>query len=181
MLAPFEQADGLSIVWGDLTNYEDIKKCIKDIDVVLHVGAFVSPEADYHPKRAMETNYGSTAYMVDAIKELGQEQKTKPVYIGTVAETGDRIPPIHWGRCGDPLKPSVFDYYAVSKIAAERYVVESGLPYWVSLRQTGTIDPSMSKTEDAIMFHNCLDNVLEYISGRGGCHFAAQPVQKGVC
>ena len=32
----------------------------------------------------------------------------------------------------------MFDYYAVSKIAAERYVIESGLKYWVSLRQTGT-------------------------------------------
>lgn len=166
MLAPFKQADGLSIVWGDLTNCEDIKKCVKDIDIVLHVGAFVSPEADYHPERAMEINYGSTVYLINAIKELGQEQKTKLVYIGTVAETGDRMPPIHWGRCGDPLKPSVFDYYAVSKIAAERFVIESGLPYWASLRQTGIIGPAMCQIEDAIMFHNCLDNVLEYVSDR---------------
>ncbi len=41
---------------------------------------------------------------------------TKFVYIGTVAETGDRMPPIHWGRVGDPIKPSMFDYYAVSKV-----------------------------------------------------------------
>ena len=44
------------------------------------------------------------------------------------------MPPIHWGRVGDPIKPSMFDYYAVSKVAAERYVIESGLKYWVSLR-----------------------------------------------
>ena len=35
-----------------------------------------------------------------------------------VAETGDRMPPVHWGRVGDPIKPSMFDYYAVSKVAA---------------------------------------------------------------
>lgn len=166
MLAPYENTGGLVIEWGDLTNYEDVKRCVKGADLVLHVGAFVSPEADYHPKRAMHINYGSTVYIVDSIKELGQEDKTRLVYIGTVAETGDRMPPIHWGRCGDPLKPSVYDYYAVSKVAAERYVIESGLPYWASLRQTGIIGPAMSEIQDAIMFHNCLDNVLEYVSDR---------------
>ena len=60
----------------------------------------------------------------------------------------------------------MFDYYAVSKVAAERYVIESGLKYWVSLRQTGIIGPAMSKIRDAIMFHNCFDNVLEYVSDR---------------
>lgn len=164
LLAPFAAEGKLEIVWGDLVNYLDVKKCIQGADIVLHVGAFVSPEADYHPERAMQINYGSTVNIVRAIKELGQVEKTRFVYIGTVAETGDRMPPIHWGRVGDPLKPSVYDYYAVSKIAAERYAIESELPYWVSLRQTGIIGPAMAGIEDAIMFHNCLDNVLEYAS-----------------
>ena len=166
MLLSFAKCDGLSVVWGDLSNYEDVRSCVRDCDVVLHVGAFVSPEADYHPERAMRINYGSTANIIKAIKELGQEQKTKLVNIGTVAETGDRMPPIHWGSVGDPLKPSVFDYYAVSKVAAERCVIESGLPYWTSLRQTGIIGPTMVSIEDAIILHNCLDNVLEYASDR---------------
>ena len=60
----------------------------------------------------------------------------------------------------------MFDYYAVSKVAAERLVIESGLKYWVSLRQTGIIGRAMSEINDAIMFHNCFDNVLEYCSDR---------------
>ena len=60
----------------------------------------------------------------------------------------------------------MYDYYAVSKVAAERMVVESGLKYWVSLRQTGIIGPAMAKIRDSIQFHNCLDNVLEYVSDR---------------
>lgn len=79
---------------------------------------------------------------------------------------GDRMPPVHWGRVGDPIKPSMFDYYAVSKAAAERLVIESGLKYWVSLRQMGIIGRAMAEIEDAIMFHNCFDNVLEYCSDR---------------
>lgn len=164
LLADYENR--VQIVWGDLTEYEDVLTCVRGADVVLHVGAFVSPEADYHPKRAMEINFGSTMNIIEAIKECGQGDTTKLAYIGTIAETGDRMPPIHWGRVGDPIKPSVFDYYAVSKVAAERAVIESGLKYWVSLRQTGIISKKMTEIKDAIMFHNCLDNVLEYASDR---------------
>jgi nucleoside-diphosphate-sugar epimerase len=178
IMAPFSGISGLTIVWGDLTNYDDVKISAKNADIVLHVGAFVSPKADYFPKQAMQINYGSTVNIVRAIKELGQAEKTKLVYIGTVAETGDRMPPIHWGRIGDPIKPSVFDYYAVSKIAAERYIIESDLPYWVSLRQTGIMGPAMAAIEDPIMFHNCLDNVLEYVSERDSATMLRNLCQK---
>ena len=166
LFAPYLDTPGLSIHWGDLLNREDVAACVKGADIVLHIAAFVSPQADYFPKKAMENNYGSTRNLVEAIQSLGQNDSTRFVYIGTVAETGDRMPPIHWGRVGDPIKPSMFDYYAVSKVAAERYVIESGLTYWVSLRQTGIIGPAMAKIRDPIQFHNCLDNVLEYASDR---------------
>ena len=162
----YENKKGLQIVYGDLLNQKDVEKCVALSDMVLHIAAFVSPAADYYPKKAMENNYGSVVNLINAIKNQKKEDTYKFVYIGTVAETGDRMPPIHWGRVGDPIKPSMFDYYAVSKVAAERYVIESGLNYWVSLRQTGIIGPAMAKIRDAIQFHNCLYNVLEYCSDR---------------
>ena len=136
-LQEFEGNNRVKIMLGDLTNYRFVLETVKDCDMVIHIAAFVSPAADYFPKKAMEVNYGSTKNFINAIYELGQQDRTKYVSIGTVAETGDRMPPIHWGRVGDPIKPSMYDYYAVSKVAAERLVVESGLKYWVSLRQTG--------------------------------------------
>lgn len=166
ILKDYMGINGLEIVWGDLNDYDVVYKCVAKSDLILHVAAFVSPKADYFPKKAMEVNYGSAKNLITAIKEQGRADEVKFVYIGTVAETGDRMPPIHWGRVGDPIKPSMFDYYAVSKVAAERYVIESGLKYWVSLRQTGIIGPAMSEIRDAIMFHNCYDNVLEYVSDR---------------
>lgn len=57
----------------------------------------------------MEINYGSTRNLIRAVYEPGQQEHTRLVYIGTVAETGDRMPPIHWGRVGDPIKPSITD------------------------------------------------------------------------
>ena len=166
LLEPYMNIAGLTIHWGDLTNYNDVFTCVKGADIILHVAAFVSPAADYYPKEAMKINFGSTRNILRAIEKQGRQDDIKFVYIGTVAETGDRMPPIHWGRVGDPIKPSVYDYYAVSKVAAERLVIESGLKWWVSLRQTGIIGPKMSEIDDAIMFHNCLDNVLEYASDR---------------
>lgn len=149
-MAPFEGKDGLEIVWGDLDDKEALKRCLSDTDLVIHIAAFVSPAADYYPKRAMQVNYGGTKNLIECIYELGEEKSCAFVYIGTVAETGDRMPPIHWGRVGDPIKPSMFDYYAVSKVAAERLVIESGLMRWASLRQTGIMGPAMVRIRDAI-------------------------------
>lgn len=165
-LKPYEELEGVQVVYGDLLDRQLVFDCVKDADIILHIAAYVSPAADEHPQRAMQINYGSAKNIVDAIKQCGREQEIRFVFIGTIAETGDRMPPIHWGRVGDPIKPSVYDYYAVSKIAAERMVIESGLSYWVSLRQTGIMGPAMSKIQDPIMFHNCLENVLEYVSDR---------------
>lgn len=165
-LKGYEELKGITIYWGNLTNYKDVFECVRKADIILHVAALVSPVADYYPELAMKVNYGSMKNIIQAIKEQDRMDKVKLVSIGTVAETGDRMPPIHWGRVGDPIKPSMFDYYAVSKVAAERLLIESGLKYWVSLRQTGIMGPAMSKIRDGIIFHNCLDNVLEYVSDR---------------
>lgn len=165
-LAPYQDYPEVTIYYGDLLDYQLVKQCLKGVDLVLHIAALVSPVADYYPKKAMAINYGSARNIVNAIDELHQQATTKLVSIGTIAETGDRMPPIHWGRVGDPIKPSIYDYYAVSKVAAERLIIESDLQNWVSLRQTGIMGPAMSKIVDAIMFHNCLDNVLEYVSDR---------------
>lgn len=165
-LKKYEGLQGVKVVYGNLLDRSLVYDCVKDADIILHIAAFVSPAADEFPERAMQINYGSAKNIIDSIIESGRAHVTRFVNIGTIAETGDRMPPIHWGRVGDPLKPSVYDYYAVSKIAAERMVIESGLSYWVSLRQTGIMGPAMSKIQDPIMFHNCLDNVLEYVSDR---------------
>jgi len=54
-----------------------------------------------------------------------------------VAMLGGRTEPIHWGRVGDPINPSIFDYYGMSKVFSELALFESRLKHWVSIRQTG--------------------------------------------
>ena len=150
---------------GDLTRYDDVKKALEGIDYIIHIAALVSPKADYEPEKAWKVNVGSVENILKAIEELGLSN-VKLVYIGSVAQTGDRLPPLHWGRVGDPMFPSVYDNYAVTKIAAERKIIESGLRYWVSLRQTGILYYGLLEERDAIIYHQSLDNVLEWITER---------------
>ncbi len=44
-------------LWGDLGNYEDIKKLVDGADYVLHIGAMVSPAADKYPEKTLYTKY----------------------------------------------------------------------------------------------------------------------------
>lgn len=165
-IAQYENIDGIKIVYGDLTNYEDVFNCIKDADYVLHVGGMVSPMADYYPEKTTKINIGAVKNIIKAIKAQSDPDNVKLVYIGTVAETGDRNSPIHWGRTGDPIKISVYDNYALSKTIAEREVIESGLKYWVSLRQTGVLYPEILNSLDPIMFHEPLNGVFEWVTAK---------------
>jgi nucleoside-diphosphate-sugar epimerase len=125
MMKKYKNDPAVTIIWGDLTDYDDVLKAVSLSDVILHVAALVSPAADKHPDLAWKINYGGTENIVKAIKSQPNPDLIKLVYIGTIAETGNRSVPVHWGRIGDPIVPSLYDYYAVSKIAAERLVIES--------------------------------------------------------
>lgn len=154
--------DKVKIVWGDLTCYEDILAGVTGADYVLHVGGMVSPAADYFPEKTMFVNVKSAEYVVKAIKAQPNADDIKAVYIGSVAQTSGRQVPLHWGRTGDPICAGIFDYYSVSKIAAERVFAESGLKHWVSLRQSGILHPGILKNFDPIMFHVPVNGVLEW-------------------
>ena len=162
LFAEYLGDNSVKIVWGDLTDYDAIKTCVDGADYVLHVGGMVSPAADYYPTKTVVTNTTAAKNIVEAVKAQPNPDAVKVVYIGTVAETGDRNAPIHWARTGDPIKISIYDHYACSKTIAERYFAESGLKYWVSLRQSGILYAQILKNIDPIMFHVPINGVLEW-------------------
>lgn len=154
----------LGIVCADVCDKDALREPVRNADFIIHMAAVVSPAADKLPELAMEVNYNGTRNLISAIKDEGREDSVKLVFIGSVAETGDRRPPLHWGRVGDPVKPARFDTYALSKLRAEREVAESGLRYWVSLRQTGIMHKGLLSVRDGIIFHQPLNNCMEWIS-----------------
>ncbi|TFG33580.1 NAD-dependent epimerase/dehydratase family protein, partial [Candidatus Thorarchaeota archaeon] len=156
---------GLKIVWGDLTNYADVLEAVHGVDYVLHPAAFIAPAADHNPELAEKINVGGTENIIKAIKAQDNgAERIRLVYISSVAIYGDRLAPIYWVRTGDPLKPSVYDFYATTKIRAERAIIESGLKYWVSIRQTYIAIPDAMSLMDPIMFHQPIDQHIEMIT-----------------
>ncbi|TWB18407.1 nucleoside-diphosphate-sugar epimerase [Nitrospirillum amazonense] len=180
VLKRFKGHPNLEIVWGDLRHYPDVLNGVTGADQVLHIGGLVSPMADRLPKLTMEVNVGGARNIVQAIKAQAAPDRVRLVYIGTVAQTGDRQTPVHWGRTGDPIKISKYDHYAVSKTQAEAIVAESGLKHWVSLRQTGIAHANLWKIQDPIMFHSPFNGVLEWVtvgdSGRLAANFCEDSV-----
>ncbi len=158
LLAPL--ADKIEIVWGDLARYEDVLRGVAGSDIVLHVGGMVSPQADYKPRATRKVNITAAEHLRDAI--LAQEHQPKLVYIGSVAQMGDRREPLHWGRAGDPICVSAYDHYGLTKALAERILTDSGIRQWVSLRQSGILYPAILKNYDPIMFHVPIRGVLEW-------------------
>ena len=161
----------LEVIWGDMTDYETILNGMTGADYVLHIGAMVSPAADKYPEQTLYTNIGSTLNIIKAIKEQPDPDKIRFAYVATVAMTGGRTDPIHWGRIGDPINPSIFDYYALSKVFSEMALYESGLKYWVSIRQTGQHPSNETAGEEPIIFHQPPNNVLEWSTS----------IESGIC
>ncbi|MBQ8052121.1 MAG: NAD(P)-dependent oxidoreductase [Bacteroidaceae bacterium] len=151
----------IEIIWGDLRNYNDVLRGVTGSDIVLHVGGQVSPKADYHPKTTLSTNVGAARNIRDAVVAQGDRQP-KVVYIGSVAQMGDRREPLHWGRTGDPICVSMYDHYGITKAMAERILTDGGIRQWVSLRQSGILYPGILNNYDPIMFHVPIRGVLEW-------------------
>lgn len=180
-LAPYIGREGIRIVWGDLTRYEDVLVGVTGADYVLHVGGMVSPAADYFPKKTLHVNTTAARHIIQAVKAQPNAGEIKVVYIGSVAQTGHRPAPVHWGRTGDPIQISVYDHYALSKTIAERLVAESGLRYWVSLRQTGILCPELLlKGSDPITFHVPLNGVLEWATAEDSGRLLANVCEEDV-
>jgi len=173
LLLEFAGMRNLTVAWGDLTVYADVAAAMADIDTVLHVGAVVSPLADAHPLLARRVNVGSMQNIIRAVKAARDPARIAVVGVGSVAETGDRQEPVHWGRIGDPLRVSQFDEYGQTKVIAEKLLVDSGLPRWAWLRQTGIFHPGMLEIRDPIMTHSPFAGVLEWVSDQDSARLLA--------
>lgn len=161
------KANGLKIVWGNATNFSDVFEACKDIDWCLCSMALISPEADQNPEKAELVNTVAIQHVVKAIEaQPNGANHIKFIYTGSVAQTGDRLRKIHMGRIGDPIKPSIFDYYAITKIRGEKAVIESNIKYWVSLRQTFIMIPKVMSLMDPILFHQPIETLMENNTSR---------------
>ncbi|SER87228.1 Nucleoside-diphosphate-sugar epimerase [Propionibacterium cyclohexanicum] len=180
VMEQFADMDNLEIIWGDLTDADVVAQCVRRVDVVLHIGAVVSPLADAHPEMAWAVNPRAVSNIVKAVRALPDPSAVRVVGVGSVAETGNRAVPHHWGRIGDPVAVSWGDEYGQTKVIAERTMVESGLPRWAWLRQTGIFHPGMLEIRDPIMTHSPFADVMEWVSVEDAGRLAANLAEDDV-
>ena len=152
----------IQTIQGDLKDYNTILKCITGADYVLHVGGMVSPYADSFPYETLDVNIGSMKNIIKAVLAQKNKDDIKVVYIGSVAETGNRNYPLHYGRTGDPINISIYDHYALSKAIAEMLLIDSGIKNWVSLRMTGIIHAGLFNNMKPIVMHIVINGGLEW-------------------
>ncbi|MGZ4914613.1 MAG: NAD-dependent epimerase/dehydratase family protein [Halobacteriota archaeon] len=176
--AKYENMEGVKIVWGDIREKSDVEEAVAGADHVLHVAALIPPMADKLPKTCVRTNYDGTQNLLAAIKrrtEAGDDVSF--VYISSVAIYGDRLPPYHMLRVGDPIRPSIGDVYATTKANSERAVIESGLRRWAILRQTYIAIPNALTLLDPILFHQPLDTRIELITNQDAGYGVVQTLE----
>jgi nucleoside-diphosphate-sugar epimerase len=138
----------IEIVWGDLRNKDDVESAVKEQDVVIHLAAIIPPLADVNTSLADAVNVGGTKNLLNAIKN--QIQKPKLIFTSSIAVYGDRLdnPMI---KTTDILAPSPGDYYALTKITAEKLIRDSGVDFAIFRL---TYITSVNKLNmDPLMFH----------------------------
>ena len=174
LLDRYADDPAVTVIWGDLTHYEDVLAGVNGSDFVLHVGGMVSPAADYFPEKTLKVNVSAAENVAKAVLAQPNSDDIKVVYIGSVAQYGDRNPPRHWGDVNEPQTPAKYDMYALSKIRAEQVFAQSGIKNWVSLRQSGILYPGILKVLNPTAFHVPVGGVLEWATVEDSGRLLAQ-------
>ncbi len=146
----------INIFYGDIRNQEDIEPAIKGQDYIIHLAAIIPPLADDDPELAKAVNVQGTGNLLKAARRFSP--RALFLYSSSVSVYGDRLknPNI---KVGDPLKPSQGDEYAVTKLTAEKLIMESRLD-WTIFRLTAIMWNDNHKISK-LMFHMPLDTPIE--------------------
>ena len=153
----FKKNKLVEMFWGDLRNFNDVKRAVQNVDVVIHLGAIIPPLADIKPELAEAVNVFGTNNIIRAMEQQ-KNIKPKLIYTSSISVYGDRInnPYI---KSDDPLTPSTGDYYAETKIRCEGMIRQSSLDW--SIMRLSYIT-SISKLEmDPLLFHMPLNTSIE--------------------
>lgn len=154
-------------VFGDIRDAKALESAMNQcaeggsgrVDGICHLAAVIPPATDRKPGIAESVNAGGMRALIEACKSRDLEQGTglpKIVFASSIAVYGDRLQS-HWIACTDEM--SADDEYSRSKVACEKLLVESGIP-WVVLRLTYIVSPGWIKP-DPLLFSMPLATRLE--------------------
>ena len=152
------------VCWGDVRDLGVVRSAVEGVDVVAHLAAIIPPRSDIDPELTRAVNVGGTENLLEAAIEMGTQPKF--IYASSVATYGHQPPRGPPKTADDPQVAT--DVYTETKIASEKLVCESGLP-WTVLRfgvvpaiRVDWINNEVDKT----MFMIPLDQRVEFVHTR---------------
>ncbi len=144
------------IQWGNIVNYKDVKKFVKDMDAIVHLAAIIPPLADNKPKLAKAVNVMGTKNVVKSIEHLAKRKRPKLLYTSSIAIYGDRRQ--NPNICTEDV-PCPNEEYGRQKLEAEKIVKDSKLD-WTVFRLSYITALDALKM-NPLMFEMPLDTKLE--------------------
>ncbi|MBP5308808.1 MAG: NAD(P)-dependent oxidoreductase [Clostridia bacterium] len=166
------------LIFGSLADAEACAETVKGADYVIDMAAVIPPLADKNPRAAEECNVTGVKRLLRAIE--AEEKQPKLIHISSMAVYGNRNLRHPWGRVGDPLLVSPFDFYAATKLRGEFAVLESSVKKWAVLRQTAVLHERMlaDNLSDGLIFHTCFNSPLEWVTANDSGVLIANIIKK---
>lgn len=157
LLEPYK--NDIHIFYGDISNPTDSVEASKNQDFVIHLAALIPPAADKNTELAKKVNIEGTRNLILNLEKHSPDAFF--TYSSSVSVYGDRLenPNI---KVNDPLKPSLGDFYAVTKVKAEEIIQNSQLR-WAIFRLSAIMGADNHKVSP-LMFHMPLETPIEITS-----------------
>ena len=111
---------GINLTRGDVRDVPKLWSLLQGVDVVYHLAALVSvPASVLYPREYNDINVGGTVALLEACRDVGVR---RVVFASSATVYGDqKVKPV-----SEELSPHPAVPYAVSKLAAERYLFTIG-------------------------------------------------------
>ncbi|MGD9130783.1 MAG: NAD(P)-dependent oxidoreductase [Candidatus Bathyarchaeota archaeon] len=116
-----------NVIFGDVRNFEDVKKAVHDCDAVIHLAAIIPPLSKQQRELTMDVNFGGTVNLVNAIKET--KRKIPFVFTSSASVMGPTQLQDKLVARNDPL--IVTGNYEESKIKCEVFLKENADNYLI--------------------------------------------------
>jgi UDP-glucose 4-epimerase len=111
----FPNSEKLRVIQGDILDSRQVKKCLKDMDVLVHLAAIVTtPFANTDPHFYEQVNHWGTAEVVYAAEESGIG---KIIYLSSTSVYGANT-----DMANEQSTPMPNTFYGVSKLRGEEHV-----------------------------------------------------------
>jgi nucleoside-diphosphate-sugar epimerase len=152
----------IEVVWGNVSNPDDVSTAVKDQDVVIHLAFIMPPASENRPEWSREINIGGTQNILNAMKTISPSSKI--IFSSSLSVFGDtqnQTPP---RTVSDPVQP--VDNYTNHKVECEGLLQESGLG-WCVFRFAVVPPMQLSGVEELPkMFDFPLDMRIEFVHPR---------------